>query len=168
MSKAAKEERLYIDDCPYAMCAQDDPTKIATLGWRFAFILFGWIILGKGIAPGNSFFTSLTLLASPLFIDYLKFRPRNKIRIILRNLGLISSSVWMFFGFLGMGNILFVNIIGNESYVKVSSDFIILSNLQFPVSALWGGVFINVFLACIDWVVNESPLEKQLVSAKDY
>lgn len=119
-------------ECPYFLtCPDDSPTKVAGLGWRFAYTVFAWFILGYGITGGNSFFVSLTLFAVPLLMDYLKFRPKTTWRIGLKSFGVLFSSLWVLIGLVGMSGILKIVIVNEELHFKVSEKFIALSGYHF-------------------------------------
>lgn len=156
-----KNKKGNLDRCPYSTCPNDEPTKVATLGWRSVFTLFGWFILGHGIVEGSGFFVSLTLFTAPLLIDYLKFRPEDKWRLTLRRFGGLLSGIWILVGLLGMSSILVVNNIEKVRYIRVSDDFIALSGNQIRADIIWYIIGINVVLAIVDWIANESFMEKK-------
>jgi len=140
----------------------DKPTQFAHLGWRIAYTIIAWIILGQEISPGQSFFVSLILFSTPLAMEYLRFRPKAKFRKIIRLVGIMITGTWIIFGFIGMAGILEVIKSGNNLFVTFSKDFILNGTYIAKVVYIWSILSINVLLTIIDWIIYDNPLESEI------
>lgn len=151
--------------CPLkgACVAPDKPTKCANLNFRFVYTLIAWLVLGLGIAPGISFFSSMILFSLPLLMDYCKFRPDNGWRLYLRNFAFSSCLFWVILGICGLVGILSVKDMNHLLLIRVSDNYIILKGLVFPLKYVWLGMGINMIITSVDAVAYESPFEKMVL-----
>lgn len=146
--------------CPFC---QDIPTKVAHLGWRFFYTLVAFLILGFGIIPGNSFFISLTLFVSALFMDYLRFIPDTTKRKIIRAAGIFINGFWLIIGIIGIAGIVSVVKDGEILLTVLSKNFIVTNKASVALEKIWYTLGISVFLTAVDWLVYDSPFEKNML-----
>lgn len=148
--------------CPhFPLCSGDVPSKIASLGWRATLAIAGWFVLGHTTQDGSGFFTSLTLYSIPILVEYLKFKPVDIWRFVIKILATILSGIYTLIGFLGMSNILIVNNVNNKAYIKVSSNYIIFPGRQITATAVWLLIGVSVILTIIEWVAHHSLMDKE-------
>lgn len=152
--------------CPKLLETDDDPTKVAGLGFRCAYTVVAWVMLGFNIPNGNGYFMSLILFAAPLFIDYLRFRPSDlKIRKHLRRAGIIVTLIWIFLGVFGLGGVLSVITIENISNINISENFVVLKGIHFSSKYLWMFLGISALLTIADYFAYSTKYERALVNS---
>lgn len=137
----------------------DEISAVASLGFRCLYTIIAWVVLGKGIAPGTGFFVAMMLFQIPLGIDYVKFKPHDKIRQRLRKIGLIVTALFLFIGFIGLSNIIFIEKIDDVFCVKIANDFIAFKDLLINVNVIWWMLILSPVLTVVDWIVNSTPYE---------
>lgn len=156
--------------CPMAnhcMCVDDDPNQLAHLGFRFAYTCIAWFILGMGISEGTSFFVSIALFAMPLLMDYLKFNPRDKMRIRIKTIEIIVVGFWVIVGVLGSFGVFEIIKLNGEFILKTSDKFIAMKYINVKLSDLWFWIGSSVCIAAVDWVCSSSILELGLNKSTD-
>jgi Fe2+ transport system protein B len=147
----------------------DNPTKAATLGWRAAYTVIAWIILGQGIKAGQGFFVALTLFSMPLLMDYMRFNPNTKVRLYVRNAGIIISLLWVIIGFIGLCGPLGIENINEQLSIAVSNDFIVGKGFFIPLHYLWSFLSLSLFLTIVDWIIYQGPQEEEaLIDFKEF
>ncbi|MGG4443213.1 hypothetical protein [Brevibacillus fortis] len=160
MSNQAKVELDHVHAYP-----SDEPTVFNHLWARFAYTIIAWTILGLGINLG--FFTSLILFFTPLAMDYLRFKPDTKLRIIARRVGLVTCGFWAAFGFIASSGVFTIVPEGENIMVMVAKNFVVFSGETFPVMIIWCIVGFNVFLTGIDPFIYQSKLEQIVIAGKE-
>lgn len=147
--------------CPNLLRVDDEPTKVAGLGFRVVYTLIAWILLGNNVVQGNGFFMSLILFAAPLFVDYVQFKPLdNNFRKWLKAIGMGISILWIIIGAIGLGDILNIQLVRGINYIKVSDTFVVYKSGIFKFKYLWFGMGISSFLTIADLFAYQTKFER--------
>lgn len=127
----------------------DKPTKFNHLGFRVAYTVIAWIVLGKGVNQGQGFFVSLFLFMIPLLMDYMKFDFLN--RKWLRSIGIALSALWTLFSLVGLFGVLSVVATKHGLVVMLSKNYVVYPGLAMSLAAIWLLLLLSVFLTVFDW-----------------
>ncbi|MED0672021.1 hypothetical protein P4S95_17725 [Aneurinibacillus aneurinilyticus] len=137
----------------------DTPTTFAHPGWRSAYTLVSWIILGITLSTGNSLFVGLMMLACGLFFDYAKFTPVSKFRFWSKVIGCWWAGILFIVNLSAAFGAATVENIENQPYFKVAS-FPFFSGSMFPVKWYWLVTGLSVLFTCIDWIAEVREAER--------
>ncbi|WP_156040127.1 hypothetical protein [Alicyclobacillus macrosporangiidus] len=132
----------------------DKPTKFAHLGFRIIYTFISWVVLGKSVVEGQSFFVSVFLFAIPLLMDYLKFDTSD--RRWIRNTGIAVSMVWVVFSLMGLFGVLSIVSTKMGFVVMVSKDYIQFAGMSCSLSFVWWLLLSCVSLTVFDWWYHEA------------
>ncbi len=148
--------------CKYLNDPDDVPTKVASLGFRVITTLISCICAGNTIQYGKSFFTSMFLFSLPLYVDYLRFKPRVHWRELIRKAGATVSFIELLISFIGFNGIL--EILYKDNYVglQISNKYVVLQGCNINVKFVWSLLGISVLISALDWVACKRKLEYDL------
>lgn len=149
--------------CPHLLKPDDEPTQFVGLGIRCFITFIGWFVLGFKM-EGKAVFNSLFLYFIPLLMDYLRFRPINKRRCLLRIFGKTFSIIFLIIAFLGFIGIFEATVINSVTMIKVSADFIAFHFINIKFIWLWRVIGIAPFITIFDYFAYRTPAEQIIVS----
>ncbi|ONK21236.1 hypothetical protein BLX87_23215 [Bacillus sp. VT-16-64] len=140
----------------------DDPQTVFSVLWfRVGYTTIAWLIMGFWDEPyTKNFFITLLLFASPLLMDYLRFKPiNNKIRSGIKYIGVTVSALWILFSILGMSSFFRLN----KSQLAVDEDHLLSSIVPpIPVIMIWALLGLSVALTIVDAIVYRSKAERKV------
>lgn len=148
--------------CPHLLKVDDEPTQYAGLGFRAVLAVMGWIVFGFSNG-GQDLKNSLFLYATPLLLDYMRFRPTTTYRKVLRNIGIVTTGFIVCIVILSFIGGLQCPKIQTDVVLQISDDFIILKNVYIKFKYIW---FIMGIIPCttiMDYFAYTTPYEKILV-----
>ena len=162
-----KRKVCIYDACPYdrPSFANDDRTSVfAHLGARAGFTTLAWIALMKGVVPGQSFFTGLSMLAMSLLFDYLKFSPQTAFRRNIVWMGYVFTLFWLMVGITGLFQVITIVKGPDGLFITGTEDFWGWRDFYIPARNLWAGVgFTLIGMTIVDWVTNISAGEAKTI-----
>ncbi len=139
----------------------DHPTKYAHLGWRFIISFLSWILLGMNISEGRSFFTSLAIFILPLLVDYYRYEPIGKLRKLMTDIAKGVNWLFMIVACLGLFGVVGISDVEGTLCLVTAGDFVYSNFCIVSIRTFWWLLIISVFICCVDWCVNKTPLEQK-------
>ena len=156
-----------VSKCPMAgkcslqfhpLSATDHPNMAAHLGFRLAYTILAWFVLGIG-ATDRGFFVAVFLFVLPVLMDCMKFTPQTKARTVIKHIEIFIAATWSILSLLGLAGVLIVNPTETDVVIGTASNFIGFKLSGVPIQHVWISLFSVTFITAVDWFCNSTKLE---------
>lgn len=136
--------------------------KKFSLGFRIAYAVIAWLLLGLQVPTGTSWFISIILYQVPFLIDYLSFKALSTKRLWIKRIEVIYSLVIVGLSFLGCAG-LFV-IVQNEGnpFIQINAGYIALRGVSISAFSFWIILIVTAWLNVLDYGQFSTKEEDEL------
>lgn len=141
----------------------DEPTQFNNPWVRVIINVISAAILGINFDQiNNSYFVAMIIFTIPILLDYLRFRPAEKLRRLFHFIGKCLVFIVLFISVLGIVGVFSIESFDDNPHILVQEGYVIASGFHLPAIILWLTMALNVFISVIDTFTARYEAEQKL------